>query len=323
MQKNIVRQSALAIINPISGIGSKKNIPLRLKKAFQDEKWEVDIVFTEAAGHATELAKQAIADGRPRIVAVGGDGTINEIGRALVYSKTELAVIPCGSGNGLARDLHIPMDTGKAIKMAAQQKSKLIDACQANEHIFFCTCGVGFDAQVSHRFAQESLRGPLTYVKDGLEELLKFKPQTYRLQIGEKETNFKAFLITCANASQYGNNAYIAPKAFLDDGWFDLTILKAFTPFDIGPLAIQLFTKQIDKNGRIQTFKAQQATIWREEPGPMHIDGEAVDAGCKIDLKVLPSALSIVAPTTFKRSLMSIESYSFMMEMLNTLSKIR
>lgn len=285
-----------AIINPISGVGSKRKIPAMIEEACKNKDIELKIVFTEYAGHASELTRQAISEGVQVILAVGGDGTVNEVARSMIYSDAILGIIPKGSGNGLARELHIPMDTKRALEMISNGNVITIDGCKANDRVFFTTCGVGFDAAVSKKFANEKRRGSLTYVKNILEEYLSYQPEPYELLFDDQSINEKAFLVACANASQYGNNAYIAPHADIQDGNMNVTILSPFTPLDIAPLAIQLFTKQIERSSKIKVIKANRVTIKRAKPGIMHLDGEPVEAGNQIEISVMPKALKVLTP---------------------------
>lgn len=285
-----------AIINPISGVGSKRKIPKMIEGICSKKNCSLNISFTEYAGHACELTRQAIEEGAEYILAVGGDGTVNEIARAMIHSNAILGIIPKGSGNGLARELHIPMDVKRAIDLIAKGHVTTIDCCRANGQVFFCTCGVGFDAAVSQKFANEKRRGSLTYIKNTIEEYLSYKPEPYELVVDNQTIKEKAFLVACANASQYGNNAFIAPHANIQDGRMDVTILSPFMPLDIAPLAIQLFTKQIDRNSKIKTMKAQQVTIIRQHPGVMHLDGEPIMADRRIDITVEPKALHVLTP---------------------------
>jgi YegS/Rv2252/BmrU family lipid kinase len=289
-----------AIINPISGIGSKCKIPRMIENMAMEKGYTFRAAFTEGPGHAAELAKKAIQDGAGYIYAVGGDGTVNEIAAAMLHSEVVLAIIPKGSGNGLARELHIPLDTQRAIDMTKQFHIIDIDACKANGRIFFSTCGFGFDAAVSKKFAGEKRRGTATYVKNTVTEYLNYKPEIYELYLEDYSFKETAFLVVCANASQYGNNAYIAPHANIRDGKMDITILTPFTPMDIPPLAYQLFTKQIGKNSKIRQIKASQVTIVRQENGLMHLDGEPIMSEKKVDISVIPSALKVFTPTDVK-----------------------
>ena len=161
-----------AIINPISGVGSKRKIPKMIETAFASGNCCVEISFTEYPGHASELTRKALDKGANCVIAVGGDGTVNEIARAMLHSGAVLGIIPKGSGNGLARELHIPMDVRRAIDLIVKGHVSTIDCCKANGRVFFCTCGVGFDAAVSQKFAGEKRRGSLTYIKNTVEERL-------------------------------------------------------------------------------------------------------------------------------------------------------
>ena len=157
-----------AIINPISGVGSKRKIPKMIEQMCEKGDCPLEISFTEYAGHASELTRKAIDEGANCIIAVGGDGTVNEIARAMVHSDAVLGIVPKGSGNGLARELHIPMDAKRALELIIKGHVSTIDCCKANDRVFFCTCGVGFDAAVSQKFAEEKRRGSLTYIKNTL-----------------------------------------------------------------------------------------------------------------------------------------------------------
>lgn len=287
-----------AIINPISGVGSKRKIPKMIEQAFANKNCSVNISFTEYAGHASLLTREALAQGVDCVIAVGGDGTVNEIARAMIRSNAVLGIIPKGSGNGLARELHIPMDVRRALDLIVKRHISTIDCCQANGRIFFCTCGVGFDAAVSQKFAEEKRRGSLTYIKSTIGEYLSFRPESYELQIDNQTIKEKAFLVACGNASQYGNNAFIAPHANIQDGQMDITILTPFSPLDIAPLAIQLFTKQIDKNSKIKTFKGKDVSIIRQKAGIMHLDGEPIMADSRIDISIIPKSLHVFTPET-------------------------
>ena len=203
------RTSVLFIVNPISGTTDKKRIVALIPKYLSDERFDVHVAYTDHSGHAAELASEAVADGTDVVVAVGGDGTVNEVARSLVHSRTALGIIPCGSGNGLARHLYIPMNPEGAMQVLADCQIKSLDYGIINGTPFFCTCGVGFDAFVSSKFAKSGRRGLLTYIENTLKEGLKYQPDTYEMEIDGEKKQFKAFLIACANASQYGNDALI------------------------------------------------------------------------------------------------------------------
>lgn len=284
------------VINPISGTQNKTYILECVKSLLDKDKYAPEVIYTERAGHAIEIAAAKARENFFAVVAIGGDGTINEIARSLVHTSTALGIIPCGSGNGLARHLQIPMDVRKAVEIINGGNIDVIDYGKINDQPFFCTCGVGFDAFVSLKFAQAGKRGPLTYIEKTLVESLKYKPETYELEIDGSPSRYKAFLIACGNASQYGNNAYITPQASMDDGLLDVTIIEPFTMFEAPSMAFQLFNKTIDQNSHIKTFQCRKLHIHRTKPGVAHYDGDPVMMGEDIDVQIMEKGLRVITP---------------------------
>ncbi|MEG0950263.1 MAG: diacylglycerol kinase family lipid kinase [Bacteroidales bacterium] len=300
---NTEKKKIVAIINPISGIRPKDNLPTLIREQIDSDKFDIKIVFTEYAGHATEIASQAVIDKIDYVLAIGGDGTINETAKALIHSETALGIIPLGSGNGLARHLEIPLETSKALRIINEENVIAIDYCKANDHIFFCTAGLGFDAWISKKFAEDKHRGSLTYIKNVLAEYLRYEPRHYKIISEEGTVVEKAFLVACANASQYGNNAYIAPGANMQDGLMDITVLRPFNHLEAPVLSVQLFTKQLSKNSKIQTFRDKSVKIILEKEEVMHVDGEPIMMGKEITVKTIPAGLKILVPTNPSHSL--------------------
>jgi YegS/Rv2252/BmrU family lipid kinase len=292
----ILMKKIVAIINPISGTTSKKSLPDLLDKYMPSDEFEKQFFFTEYQGHAFELAGQAVRNKADYVIAIGGDGTVNEVAKALINSSSVLGIVPMGSGNGLARDLSIPMDIRKALNVILEHNMTTIDYCKANEHIFFCTCGVGFDALISERFAKEKRRGPFTYMKNVIFEFLKFQPDTYEISLENEVVTKRAFLLTCANASQYGNNAFIAPHADMSDGMMDLVVLSPITAGNVVRLVVQMFTKQMAKNKKIQYYRTRKFTLRKRKPGVVHIDGEPVEMGDTIAMEVFHNGLHVMVP---------------------------
>ena len=227
-------------------------------------------------------------------MAVGGDGTVNEVARSIVHSGTALGIIPCGSGNGLARHLLLPMNTRKAIEIINACEIHELDYGVINEYPFFCTCGMGFDAFVSMKFAESGKRGPITYAENILREGLKYKPETYIIEDENGTKTYKAFLISCANASQYGNNAYIAPQASMSDGLMDVIIMEPFDMLEAPQISIDMFNKTLDKNTRIKTFHSKKIHIHRTKPGVIHYDGDPVMAGEDINVEIKEKGIKII-----------------------------
>lgn len=298
------KKKIVFVINPISGTQGKEQILAWVNEKLDREKYDMEVVYTEYAGHAVKIAAQKAAEKAFAVVAIGGDGTINEIARSLVHTDTALGIIPCGSGNGLARHLQIPLDPKKAMDIVNGGRLEVIDYGKINGVPFFCTCGVGFDAFVSLKFSQAGKRGPLTYLEQTLLESLKYRPEVYELEMdGNASARYRAFLIACGNASQYGNNAYITPRATLDDGLLDVTILEPFTVLDVPSLSFQLFNKTIDQNSRIKTFQCKSLRIHRSKPGVVHFDGDPMMAGEDIEVSIVQRELKVIVPCeTCKRS---------------------
>lgn len=289
------------IINPVSGTESKKNIPEEAASALDQKKFDLIIRITGYPGHANEIAREAVKNNFAYVLTAGGDGTVNEVAKALVNTNTVLGIIPFGSGNGLARDLNIPLDSEKAIRIVLEGNIRTIDYGKANEHIFFCTCGVGFDAFISDKFAEEKKRGPLGYVRNIVEGAIDFKSEEYKIIHDEGSLVERAFLVTCANASQYGNEVYIAPDADMEDGKMNVSILKPLNANEIPQTTLQLFTKNIDKNSKMISLLTSSLTIKRKQPGVMHVDGEPIESGKEINVKIFHKGLNVFAPKVSKK----------------------
>lgn len=283
------------VVNPISGTQGKNAILKWIDERLDKSLYDYSVIKTEYAGHATQIAANAVQEKMDVVVAIGGDGTINEIARMLVHTDTALGIIPCGSGNGLARHLRIPMDPKAAIDVINRGYQLCIDYGKINNLPFFCTCGVGFDAFVSLKFADSGKRGLLTYLENTLHESLRYQPETYEIENEEGTVKYKAWLIACGNASQYGNDAYIAPQASLTDGLMDVTIMEPFTVLDVPSLSFQLFNKTIDQNSRVKTMKAKKIKIHRVNDGVMHFDGDPLMAGKELEVEIIPSGLRVIA----------------------------
>lgn len=287
------------IANPISGTSGKRLILRKVEQLIDQERFTIDIATTQYVGHATEIARSAANRGVDIVCAIGGDGTVNEVARALVHTDTSLAIIPCGSGNGLARHLHIPLDPLRAIKLINEGQARLMDYGIINLHPFFCTCGVGFDAFISQKFAQAGKRGPLTYLENILTSALKYNPETYDLDVEDEHAqhaSYKAMIIACANASQYGNNVYIAPQASVRDGLMDVTIIEPFTPLEAPQIAFGLLSGNLDNCPCVRTFKCKGLHIHRSKPGVIHYDGDPIASGEQVDVSIISKGLTCICP---------------------------
>lgn len=282
------------IINPTSGTKSKDYVIKCLKKLSRE--YDFHFFYTEYPHHATEIALESVQRSVRYVIVVGGDGTINEVARALVGTDTVLGIIPHGSGNGLARHLHISMNISRAIDIFKQNKVQQIDYGIANGNLFFCTCGVGYDAEVSEKSLNQKKRGIMMYAKNMIDVFRNFKPESYRVTTSAGNFHGKAFTITCANASQYGNNAYIAPNADICDGKMNISILDPLSAVDIPRAALQMFTKRINDNPKLNELICCTASIERETDGVMHLDGNAIYTSKNINVEIIHKGLNVLVP---------------------------
>ncbi|NDP22856.1 MAG: YegS/Rv2252/BmrU family lipid kinase [Paludibacter sp.] len=287
------------IINPISGTAKKEDLSSLIREELDARLFDPEIVFTESRGDGTTLAKSFVEKGYKYIVAVGGDGTVNEVAQSLIHTDCSLGIIPIGSGNGLARHLGIPMNTQKAIQQLNQSESILMDYGLVNGKPFFCTCGTGFDAYVSTEFAKGKKRGIMSYIEKIITGYFSYKSQNYHLVGDGIDLNVKAFVLTFANASQWGNNAYIAPQASVQDGKMDISIMSNFPIIAIPTLALQLFAKTIDKDLFMTTLRSERITLYREESGPFHYDGEPYEEGTEIQVETIKDGLKVLVKKRF------------------------
>lgn len=286
----------MLIVNPISGTGNKKDVPEVVERTLAAEGYSTDVRFTGGRGDATMFASEASDKSYYGVLACGGDGTVNETARALCGSQTALGILPAGSGNGLARHLGIPVDVELAMEIVCQRNVVPSDYGSVNGVPFFCTFGMGFDAAVSHRFARQNHRGLLSYVRSALSEYVQFRPTTYTISANGKLLTEKAFLVAVCNASQWGNNAYIAPEASLTDGLLDITVVHSGSPIDAAVMGMDIFTGFISKNTMVHCFRAPAAVIYRSEKGEAHVDGEPMMLDEILDVKCHRGALRLFTP---------------------------
>ena len=290
------RRHIVAIVNPVSGTGNKDKIPRLIDTVVNYDTNDVSIFATEYAGHAREIAAQAVVDGADVVVAAGGDGTVNEVGSALCGTATALAILPCGSGNGLARHLRIPMNASRALQLLNDGVVGTFDYCTVNGKPFFCTCGMGFDAEVSYRFSNEGTRGFITYIKTALAEYFKYKARDYVIDIDGNVHQERAFVIACCNAAQYGNNAYIAPRATMQDGLIDVTVMHGFNAIESPLIGARLFFRQLDKDRHVSIYRGQQVVIERRQDDIIHIDGDPVMMPARVVIENVSKGIRILVP---------------------------
>lgn len=287
------------IVNPVSGPKTKNRITKLIRELLNKELFSPTVVVTEYAGHATQLAQQFALEGYYAVIAVGGDGTINEVGKGLCGTNTALGIIPNGSGNGFARHLEISTRMNRAVEMLNNSEVISVDYCTVNDIPFFSTFGVGFDALVAQDFSNTS-RGLKGYIESILKDIFQYKPEQYHLQGEGIDLTTSAFLINFANASQWGYDACIAPKASLQDGWMDVAIVNEFPLIKAPELAWQLFTKSIDENHYMHTIRAKEIMLEREnESSPVHIDGIPTQMAKDLHIKIVEDGLKVLVKKRF------------------------
>jgi len=260
---------------------------------------EADLVWTEQPGEATDLARAAVADGFERIVAVGGDGTINEIARTLVGPSVALALLPCGSGNGLARHAGVPLQPPRALELLIDASARFvnIDTGAANGHPFFSVMGAGFDAEISLRFNRLARRGLVGYLRTGPGVFSSYHGETVAIGDGNgRRVTMDAYLTAVANSDQYGNGARIAPGARVDDGLLDLVAVPR--PGVVGALAMaaRLFLGSFDRSPQVCRMRSARFVIERPAPGLIHTDGEPHETSARVEVVVLPRSLRLLVP---------------------------
>ncbi len=277
----------LFIVNPISGHGSKTGIVSRLKKK------DCRVVYTEYAGHAEKLAREAEEE---IVVAVGGDGTVNEVARGLMGTDKILGIIPKGSGDGLALHLGLNHDINRSLRIIEAGKVQPMDAGIINGRYFFSVCGVGLDAIVSERFAKSGKRGLISYLEQALISWKDHKAEKFTIEIDGQNFEQEAVMITVGNSDRWGHSAKVAPLADCSDGILDITIVEDFHDIEIPVLGLMLVCGTVDKAPNIHCYKGKDIKITRKKPGPAHADGDWFEAGEKIDIKIIEHALKVIVP---------------------------
>ncbi|HRT13135.1 MAG TPA: diacylglycerol kinase family lipid kinase [Bacteroidales bacterium] len=290
--------SILFIINPISGSKKGANLETRIRQLIDADKFNIEIALTQYKGHAYTIAREAVSRGVQIIVAAGGDGTINEIATALVYSESKLAILPIGSGNGLARHLKLPHRVDNAIKFINDNadKAEAIDVGKANDSYFFSIAGVGYDAKVAYDFNNGTKRNFLGYFIQIVKNYFKFQSENYLLDYGDKREAKRAFFITFANSSQWGYNVKIKPAASLKDGKLDIIIAEKPKFISLFYLVILLFMGKIEHSKIIESLQQQAVTVTSKDANLLylHIDGDAVGTVPTVKISLLPQALKVL-----------------------------
>jgi YegS/Rv2252/BmrU family lipid kinase len=295
---------AAVIINPISGTGGRPDIARRraalAASMLAARRVEGEVLVTERAGHARQLAVEALARGASLVLAWGGDGTMNEVGSALAFREAALGIIPSGSGNGLSRELGIPFDSHAAFDIALGGRERIIDAGELDGRLFFNVAGLGIDARVAHEFASHGLvrRGFARYLEISARELFTYRPDEHTIVVDGVPRRVRTMLVAIANGRQYGNGALIAPQARVDDGRLDVVIVEHRSPLAAMWQVPKLFTGRIASVAGVTMTACLEVEVTSAHPVIYHVDGEPFVGAASITGRVRPRALRVRVAAT-------------------------
>ena len=292
-----MKRKIFFIINPISG--TRKRLKARIPEFIAthlNEDYDFAIKYTESKGHARELAREAVKNGFDVIAVAGGDGSVNEVASALINTKAALAILPLGSGNGLARHLKYPLNIPKALEVINKMNIQKIDLCEYNKLVFCSTAGLGFDAYVAKLFSRDKVRGLYSYARNIFRAVFQYPFFHYSLTTDGLEITGEAFLITVFNANQYGYNFRVARQADLQDGLLDVFIVNKFPKWKAFMLMGEVLSGMQEKSKYFQLIKAKSITIHTEKRLHFQIDGESVPKEKQVQINIIPEGLNILIP---------------------------
>ncbi len=281
------------IVNPISGGRKKAELPELIAAHLNHDKFTYEIIYTEHKGHAVELAQKAVDFGIDIVCAVGGDGSVHEVGTTLIGSNTQLAIIPLGSGNGLARHMKIPLKIKEALECINSGNIIEMDTLKVNNKPILGFGGYGFDALIAKKFAGSTKRGFTSYVKLVLKEVFKYNPINVSIDANGQVRKLPVFLCTIANTSEFGNGFIVSPKSDATDGKFEVVILKPFSFWNIPAMLFRYFSGRTDHSGLTEVIKTDHATLVLPHSYGQ-IDGEPISSGKKVHVDVVPRSLRII-----------------------------
>jgi diacylglycerol kinase (ATP) len=290
-------KNLLFIVNKFAGTGYQPQVEGRILTACEKFDIECSIEFTAGRGHATELAKEGVAKNFNRIIAVGGDGTVNEVARGLLHTATPMGIIPKGSGNGLARHLGINMKIDPALEQVLGGNVISMDTFRMNDHLSLNVSGIGFDGHIANLFGAGKKRGFWGYTKLVVQEYLRYSEFDSSLLIdGQSPIHLQSFMIAIANSSQYGNNARVAPLASVMDQSLQLAVVKKVPAQRGFPFAYQMFTGKLETGKDYECLAFQKGTIQVSKPTAFHIDGEPCGYTNEFKIEILPKSLQMIVP---------------------------
>lgn len=289
----------LFIVNPNAGKRVSQHIIETIRKEFPQNIYYQFAIWKDK-DNFDEITALLKTEGYTDAIAVGGDGTVNHVAKTILNTDIALGIVPIGSGNGLARSLGLSMKIEEVIRQIATGNKTKIDYGTVNGIPFFCTSGIGFDAHIGNLFATSVKRGLQSYVKITLSELFNYRAKNYTLSFNGQTIKRKAFLITVANAGQYGNDFYIAPQASMQDGLFHVVVLKPFNVISVFGIMAKILSRKADKSGSIETYVTNKLTITRDEKDTIHFDGEPAIEDKEVSYVNNPGALRVIVGDKFK-----------------------
>jgi diacylglycerol kinase (ATP) len=284
----------LFLVNPISGGKRKDKLITKLVELLPQKGIEAEVILTTSKEDTIQQAAEAVRKNYKIVVAVGGDGTINDIASQLSGTNTSLGVIPMGSGNGLSRELKIPFNIEKAVDVILRHRVMQVDTGYINDKPFFNIAGIGFDAHIAGLFEQAKSRGLIGYIKLILQSFHQYVPEKYTIHLNGKTFSQTSFLIAVCNGRQFGNNAWVNPEAILDDGKFNITVIRSARWFEIPGLLWWMFQQKIKRSNQVDTFIINEIRIERENDGLVNIDGEPVNMSKTLYFNIVPKSLKVI-----------------------------
>jgi YegS/Rv2252/BmrU family lipid kinase len=294
--------SVLVIINPVAG-GSRRGLAVEervrlVREALGRHGVEGRVELTRAAGHGSDLARQAVAEGCSHVVAWGGDGTINEVASQLVGTGAGLGIVRAGSGNGLARELGIPARPEEALAIALGGRERLIDVGEIEGRPFLNVAGVGFDAAMAAEFNKlgGERRGSIRYTMRAIQAALAYVAGRYTVEVDDRRLEVDALVVAIANLPQYGSNAVIAPRALPDDGLLDVVVIEKRGRLGTLGLGLRLLDRTIDKAAGVTILRGARVRVTGAGPLPFHVDGEPFPGGVSVEARIHPAALRVKVP---------------------------
>lgn len=294
------KQKIRFIINPISGKKHKDHLPQQIEEHLDHSRFDYEIFISNYAGHASILAQDAINQHVDILAVAGGDGSINEVGTTLIGTDMALAVIPCGSGNGLSRCMNLPLDPIKALQVINKNYRRKIDTVTVNDKSFISISGTGYDAKVAEDYSKDIRRGFETYFRYIIRNYITMEEQPYTIVMPDETLDVKAFFISFANSNQMGYDFPISPHASLWDGKVDLCIVQKPNPFELPIMGGYMLDGMMDKAPKVKIIQTSEATIIRPKADVINLDGESVMMGKDLHLKVNPLSLNIICNETQK-----------------------